>query len=180
MVNERHRIVAYARRVATHPSTSPDAPAGFSERLWVPWWAWPIALALAAFLSAEVFLGAHTALVVVPYLILLPATAAGLLALGRIRIRVSGGALYVDDAHLPVGLVKEVNVLDAAGTRALLGPLAERYAFVVQRPWVGTGVRVVLDDPDDPTPYWLVSSRRPADLATAIIAARDGAAQTPA
>ncbi len=178
MVNDRHRIVAYARRVASHPSTSPDAPAAFSERLRVPWWAWPASLALAAFLSAEVFLGAHTVLVVLPYLILLPATAAGLLALGRVRIRVAGGELHVDDAHLPVRFVKEVNVLDPAGTHALLGPLAERYAFVVQRPWVGTGVRVVLDDPADSTPYWLISSRRPVELAAAIVAARDDAAAT--
>ena len=74
-----------------------------------------------------------------------------------------------------MSLITEVNVLDSAGLRALLGPLAERDAFVVQRPWVGTAVRVVLDDPADPTPYWIVSSRRPAKLAAAIVAARDAA-----
>ena len=26
-------------------------------------------------------------------------------------------------------------------------------------------VLIVLDDPEDPTPYWLVSTRRPAELA---------------
>ncbi|HWB36700.1 MAG TPA: DUF3093 family protein, partial [Rugosimonospora sp.] len=30
---------------------------------------------------------------------------------------------------------------------------------------------VVLDDPDDPTPYWIVSSRRPRRLAAALVAA---------
>ena len=56
--------------------------------------------------------------------------------------------------------------------RKLLGPAAHPYAFVVQRPWVSGAVQVHLDDPADPTPYWVVSSRRPADLAAALLAAR--------
>jgi len=155
------------------PSAAGPGVTTYRERLTVPWWTWPVTLALAAFLAAEVFLGAPTALVWVPYAILLPATAWGLLALGRIVVRVADGELYVDDAHLPVAYVTEVNVLDAEAKRALLGPVASRYAFIVQRPWITGALRVVIDDPADPTPYWIVSSRRPAKLAAAIIAARD-------
>jgi hypothetical protein len=139
----------------------------------MPWWSWPLALAFAAFLAAEVFLGAPTVLVWVPYAILLPATAWALLALGRVTVGVASGELHVDDARLPVTYVTEVNILDADAKRTLMGPLAERYAFIVQRPWINGAVRVVIDDPADPTPYWLVSSRRPAKLAAAIVAARD-------
>lgn len=134
---------------------------------------WPVSLALAALLAAEVFLGAPTALLWVPYAVLLPGTAAVLFLLGRIVVRVADGELHVDDAHLPVSYITEVNVLDANARRMVLGPLAERNAFVVQRPWVRDAVRVVLDDPADPTPYWVVSSRRPAELASAIVAARE-------
>jgi Protein of unknown function (DUF3093) len=155
------------------PGVPDPGVATYRERLTVPWWTWPVALALAAFLAAEVFLGAPTALIWVPYAILLPATAGGLLALGRIVVRVADGELYVDDAHIPVAYVTEVNVLDAEAKRALLGPVASRYAFIVQRPWISGALRVVIDDPADPTPYWIVSSRRPAKLAAAIIAARD-------
>ncbi|HKE64192.1 MAG TPA: DUF3093 domain-containing protein [Micromonosporaceae bacterium] len=149
--------------------------ARYRERLTVPWFAWPLALAVAALLAAEVFLGAPTALAWVPYAILLPATAATLLVFGRIVVEIRDAELYVDDAHLPLTYVTEVNVLDAAAKHAVLGPLSQRYAFVVQRPWIGGAVRVVIDDPDDPTPYWVVSSRRPATLAAAIVAGRDGA-----
>jgi len=62
--------------------------------------------------------------------------------------------------------------LDATGRRELLGPLADPLAFVVQRPWVPGAVQVMLDDPDDPTPYWVVSTRQPARLAAALLAAR--------
>ena len=89
---------------------------------------------------------------------------------GPTGYRVEDGELHVDDAHIPVSFVTEVNVLDARAKAALLGPAARPYAFVVQRPWIPGGVRVVIDDPADPTPYWVVSSRHPAALASAIVA----------
>ena len=39
------------------------------------------------------------------------------------------------------------------------------------RPYVKTAVRVELTDPADPTPYWLLSSRHPQALASALDAA---------
>ena len=41
---------------------------------------------------------------------------------------------------------------------------------MVQRPWVSGAVQVIIDDPADPTPYWVVSSRDPVRLASAIAA----------
>ncbi|GIH13784.1 DUF3093 domain-containing protein [Rugosimonospora africana] len=146
--------------------------ARYAERLIVPWWLWLIALALAAMLSAEVYLGAPGLATWVPYLILLPLTVLGLAAAGRIRVAVEGGELRVDDARLPVRFVSEVGVLDAAARREALGPNADRYAFVVQRPWVPRAVLVVLNDPEDPTPYWVISARRPERVAKALLAAR--------
>jgi hypothetical protein len=32
---------------------------------------------------------------------------------------------------------------------------------------------VLLNDPADPTPYWVISSRHPTRLAAALLAARD-------
>jgi Protein of unknown function (DUF3093) len=161
--------VAYPRRVAQLPD---DA---YTERLTVPWWSWPIGVGLAAFFSAEIFLGANPQLNWIPYAILVPLTIYGLWRMGGVRIRVDStgsGELRVDDAHIPVSLITEVNILDPATKRELLGPLAEPQVFVIQRPWVGGAVRVVIDDPDDPTPYWVISTRHPAKLAQAIIGAR--------
>ena len=144
-----------------------------NERLTVPWWVWPPALGLGALLSAEVYLGPGLAWV--PYAVVLPAVAVGLWLLGRLRIAVTGGELRVDDARLPVRYVSGVTVLGPEQRRQLLGPAARPHAFVVQRPWVPGAVQVHLDDPDDPTPYWVVSSRRPADLAAAVLAERASA-----
>jgi hypothetical protein len=149
----------------------------YAERLTVSWWLWLPALGLAALLAAEVYLGAPGLATWIPYAVLIPLAVLGLLALGRVRVSVAEGELRVDDARLPVRFVADVTVLDPAAKRDLLGPHAQRWAFVVQRPWVAGAVQVHLDDPADPTPYWVVSSRRPAELASALLAERDAATQ---
>jgi hypothetical protein len=140
--------------------------------LWVPWWLWLPALAFAALLAAEVYLGAPGLKTWIPYAVLLPAMAGALWRLGRLRVAVEDGELRVDDARLPVRFVGGVTVLGAPEKRILLGTAAHPYAFVVQRPWIKGAVQVHLNDPADPTPYWVVSSRRPAALAATLLAAR--------
>lgn len=145
----------------------------YRERLIVPWWAWPLSLGAAALLAAEIGLGAPGLRTWLPYATLLPLAALGLWWAGRIRVVVAGGELRVDDARLPVHLVADAIPLDAAGRRELLGTGADPLAFVVQRPWVSGAVQVLLADPADPTPYWVVSSRQPDRLTAALLAARD-------
>ncbi|GGM26973.1 MULTISPECIES: DUF3093 domain-containing protein [Micromonospora] len=152
---------------------SPTAPPGYTERLTLPWWLWLAGLAAAGLLAAEVWMGAPGVRAWLPFVLLLPVTAAGLWWCGRIRIEVRDGHLRVDDARLPVGFVADAIPLDVAGRREVLGVGGDPLAFVVQRPWVGGAVQVVLDDPADPTPFWVVSSRRPVELAEALLAARD-------
>lgn len=154
-------------------------PARYQERLIVPWWLWLVGLALAAGAAAEIGLGAPGIRTWLPYAVLLPGAAALLLWAGRIRVGVLDGELRVDDARLAVRYVSQVGVLDVAAKRAALGPDADPYAFVVQRPWVSRAVLVVLDDPADPTPYWVVSARRPERVAAALLAARDTAGRSP-
>ncbi|MEU7996714.1 DUF3093 domain-containing protein [Micromonospora sp. NPDC049060] len=159
------------------PSPAPPAavPPQHAERLGLPWWLWLGGLAAATLLALEVWMGAPGVRAWLPFVVLLPATVAGLAWLGRIRIAVRDDELRVDDARLPVRFVADVVPLDAAGRREVLGVGADPLAFVVQRPWIPGAVQVVLDDPADPTPFWVVSTRRPVELAEALLAARDAA-----
>jgi DUF3093 family protein len=152
----------------------------YAERLTVPWWSWPVAIGFAAIASAEIFLGADPQVNWIPYVIFIPLTILGLLRAGSVVIRVDGPGhaereFRVDDAHIPLSYVTEVNILDHASKIELLGPAAAPYVFVIQRPWVRDAVRVVIDDPADPTPYWVISTRRPGALVTAINEARAAA-----
>lgn len=140
----------------------------FTERLGVPWWWWPLGLGLAALGAAEIGLGAPGPRGWVPFAVVLPLVAAVLLGSLRLRVRVTDEEFLVDDARLPLRYVAEVVAIDPAGRRQLLGPDGDQLAFAVMRPWIGTAVQVVLNDPEDPTPYWLVSTRKPLQLAQAL------------
>jgi hypothetical protein len=160
------------------PPPAPGATTSYAERLSLSWWMWLVGVAFGGFLAVELWLGADGVRAWLPFVVLLPATVVALWWLGRIRVAVTDGELRVDDARLPLRFVADAVPLDAAGRREVLGVGADPLAFVVQRPWIAGAVQVVLDDPADPTPFWVVSSRDPVRFAAAILAARDAAAAT--
>ena len=137
----------------------------FDERLWVPWWGWLLALAIATVLAAEVHLGYPGVRAWLPYLLIVPLGLALVGWLGRVRVRVADGELQAGRAHLPLRYVGEVDVVSGAAKRRALGPDLDPTAFVLHRGWVRSAVRLQLTDPDDLTPYWVVSTRRPEQLA---------------
>jgi hypothetical protein len=138
------------------------------ERLRVPLLWWPVGLGLAAFLAAEFHGTGSGVFAWLPYAVLLPAVAIALLLMGRVRVRIIDDEWWVDDARLPLRYVAAAEPLSGDAKRIALGPALQPLAFVVHRPWVGGAVRVVLDDPEDPTPYWIVSTRHPEQLAAAL------------
>jgi hypothetical protein len=87
------------------------------------------------------------------------------------RVRVTDGELHAGDAHIPATLLRAPRALDADATRHALGPGFDARAHVVLRGWVRTAVVVEVADPADPTPSWLISTRRPQDLVHALVAA---------
>jgi hypothetical protein len=54
--------------------------------------------------------------------------------------------------------------LDPATLPRVVGREGDPAAYVSIRPWIGPGVQLWLDDPDDPTPYWVLSTRHPRQL----------------
>jgi Protein of unknown function (DUF3093) len=140
----------------------------YRERLRVAWWVWPASLAAAAFVATELAIGAYALRSPVTYGVALALALLGVLAMNRVTLAVEGAELRVDDARLPLSVISSVTVLDAESKRNLLGIDAEPLAFVIQRPWIPRGVRIDLNDPDDPTPYWYISSRHPRELAAAL------------
>jgi hypothetical protein len=159
------------------PATVRPAAPLYRERLGVSWWAWPACLVGAVFLGIEVTMGAPQLQLPEVYGGFVVAVGLGLFAVGRIRIRVQRSAdgeveLRVDDARLPVSAIAAVEVVGGEERRRMLGLDAEPLAFVIQRPWIPSGVRIDLADPDDPTPYWFISTRRPDELAAVLNEAR--------
>ena len=140
----------------------------YTERWVVPWWWWPAALGLATLVAAELHSGFPGPRAYVPYAVLLP-LAVVLLAVGsRGRVTVAGGVLHVPGARIPLEHLGDPVVLDREALRRQTGPMADRRSFLVSRPWLHAAVRVLVTDPEDDTPYWVVGSRRPEALAAAL------------
>ena len=91
---------------------------------------------------------------------------------GRPRVSVDGTTFRAGRAHIPLELVGRATALDADGVRRQAGVDADARAYLLLRPYLKRGVRVDIADPADPTPYWLVSSRRPEALVSALEAGR--------
>ena len=85
-----------------------------------------------------------------------------------LRVEVTDGDLIVGRARLGSSFQGDACALDAAAFRHTMGPGADARTFLRTRPYAKTGVLVAVDDPQDPTPYWLVSTRRPDALVASL------------
>jgi hypothetical protein len=156
-----------------HPSdsrSSDRAAVTFRERLWPGPLGWFLVIGFAGFIAIAVL--------PVDPAVALVAAAITALAGAVVAVRTSpvvavvGGELRAGRARIPVGLLGQPRPLDRAGIRTALGPGSDARAHVCLRAWIGSAVEVPLLDPADPTPSWLVSSRRPSTLVAALEAAR--------
>lgn len=140
----------------------------YAERLFVPlrWWVQATMLVATFWLALVVAVPPVAAFGITAVITLL--VAAGFLRYGAMPVRVADGELRAGRAHLPLAYVGEVTPLDKEQTRLLAGRDADARAFLAMRPYVKRAVRVEVTDPADPAPYWLVSTRRPKQLAAAL------------
>jgi hypothetical protein len=134
---------------------------GYRETLRTPWWWYLAAAGVAGILAAEFHIAGLRLTDWIPFGILIPLSLVIVWWLGHSTLEISGGELRIRGAHLPLRYVSGAVALDAATLRRVVGREGDPAAFVSIRPWIGPGVQLWLDDPDDPTPYWVVSSRRP-------------------
>jgi len=160
----------------------PDVPGGaplpapvptssvYSERLTLGPLGWVLLVVFAsmvgiAFLPVDVLLGVLVGLAVLVGGVLVLVSTAPV-------VRVDGTSLQAGQARIPLSLVGAASALDAAAARTELGPRLDARAYLCLRGWIHTAVRIELVDPLDPTPYWIVSTRRPDALAAAVTGSR--------
>ena len=136
----------------------------FDERLRTPWWWYLVAVFIGAVLAGEFGVADKALTVWIPFGVLLPGSAVIVWSMGRNRVSVIGNELWFNDAHLPLDVISAAAALDAVTLRKLVGRYGDPQAFVAIRAWVGPGIQIILDDPEDPTPYWVISTRRPEEL----------------
>ena len=127
---------------------------------------------MACLLAAEFHVGGLRLTDWIPFGTLVPLSILIVWWLGRSRLEISGGELRVRGAHLPLQYVSGAIALDGPTLRRVVGREGDPAAYVSIRPWIDPGVQVWVDDADDPTPYWIVSTRHPQQLVEAVRRAR--------
>jgi Protein of unknown function (DUF3093) len=139
----------------------------FRERLTVPivWWVLAGLFALSVLLAVGAYLGPVWAVGTTAATLLV---AAAIFATASIVISVDTDQIRVGRASIEHPYIAGCRALDAEESRRRGGVDADARAHMVLRPYVKTAVEITLDDPDDPVPYWLVSTRHPQRLAAAL------------
>ena len=150
--------------MSTGSETPPRDGVLYRERLRTPWWWYLVALFVASLLAAEFRVAGLHLTIWIPFGTLLPLSAVIVWWLGHSTLEISGGEVRVRGAHLPLRYVSGAVALDAATLRRVVGREGDPAAYVSIRPWIGPGVQLWLDDPEDPTPYWLLSTRHPQQV----------------
>jgi hypothetical protein len=143
---------------------------GYVERLWPAWWLWPVILLLGAGFGLVVApFGARAMLVVAVAAI---AVLGGLLLASTATVGVEQGCFVAGRARIPLEFLAPAEILDSGAMQHARGPGLDARAYLCLRGWIGPGLRIPVTDPEDPVPYWLVSSRRPQQMADALARAR--------
>ncbi|MDX6225565.1 MAG: hypothetical protein QOE64_1941 [Frankiales bacterium] len=140
----------------------------FRELLRAPWWLWLAAFAVAALLGLEVGVATNAAIGGLTALGVSVGLGAGLHR-STLVLEVSDGELRAGAARAPLSAFGSVVAHDPRTLRLRRGRDADPAAFLALRPWVHTAVELAVTDPTDPTPYWLVATKR-ADELVAVLA----------
>jgi hypothetical protein len=82
----------------------------------------------------------------------------------RSHISITEAELVIDKAHIDKKYCGEVTALDRDAMRLLRTRDADPAAFLAIKFWISTGVKIAIVDDRDPTPYWLVSSKKAEEL----------------
>ena len=154
----------------SRPGSPAAADVTFRERLWPGPLGWALVLGFSAFVAIallpvdpRVAVGAAAVTAVVGVVVAVRTSPV---------VTVAGGELQAGRAHIPVAVLGPPRALDRAGVRAALGPGSDARVHACLRAWISSAVEVPVVDPADPTPSWLLSSRRPSELVAALEAAR--------
>ena len=87
----------------------------------------------------------------------------------RSTITFDGEELRIDRAHIESKYLGKVTILDSDAMRLLRTRDADPAAYLAIKFWTPTGIKIEVIDPRDPTPYWLITSKRGEEIAALLI-----------
>lgn len=85
-----------------------------------------------------------------------------------LTIEVDEKELRVGSAHIEHRFIGQVHNLNNEDIRRVRTRDADPRAYLAIRFWVNTGIQLFVEDQRDSTPYWLISSKKGAELIKAL------------
>ena len=139
----------------------------YLERLSVRrrWWVIVVAIALFGGLEVSAGLGRFGTTVTLGLAVFVAGIL--LLGVGRIVVRVDAGGVHVAGHTMTFDEMESAEGLNRERTRMQLGPGADPAAFLAVRGYIPESV-LIRPLNAQPTPYWLISTRHPAEFVAAI------------
>lgn len=150
--------------------SAPASSSTYTERLWPSPWVF-VSTGLVIPASLLVFLPISPIAGVVSAILLYGVCVAALVAASP-RVTVDAAGFRAGRASLPASAIGEAEGFRSAAATQQRGPKLDARAYLVIRGWIAHVITVRVDDESDPTPYWVVSTRRPEALVAALAAAR--------
>lgn len=83
-------------------------------------------------------------------------------------IQVGKTSLCVGRAKIPRTLLGRIELISKDQIFSERGPKLDPAAYKVFQGTVKTALKIAVKDPNDPTPYWIISTRKPEQLATVL------------
>jgi hypothetical protein len=163
------RVVQNAER-QTSGGKSENGAVIYRERLWPAAWLF-ISTALVIPASLLVFLPINETAGIIIAIVLYAGCVASLLIASPL-ITVNSTEFVAGKARIPLSLVGTLTGFRGAEATQQRGPRLDARAWLLIRGWVDPVVRLEVLDVKDPTPYWIVSTRRPDELIAAIDSTR--------
>lgn len=138
----------------------------YREKLWPGWWLWVVAVGIGASVSIA-FFPVGVLYGVIALVVGIALCVAALLATTP-TVEVSDEELRVGRARIAHQDLGRAAAHRGDAAREQLGPGFDARSYQCIRGWIDAVITVEVSDPQDPTPYWLFSTRHPQTLLAAL------------
>ena len=118
-------------------------------------------------MSVSIYLSIWAPLGVIPALLTTIFFTFGMLILlerMKTSIKITEDFLYANQAKIEMKYIKSAMHLNKQEFKRLNGVAADPAAYLATNFWTHTGVKIEINDKNDPTPYWLISTNSASEL----------------
>ncbi|WP_022872520.1 DUF3093 domain-containing protein [Nesterenkonia alba] len=138
----------------------------YTERLWPAWWLWTALVIAGAALSViffpiDVMYGVLAMIVGIALVVFA-------LWITTPRLEITEAVLRVGRAQIERQYLGRVVAHTGDAATEQLGPGFDARSYQCIRGWIPTVVTAQITDPEDPTPYWIFSTRNPQAVLAAL------------